>query len=135
MNPNVACPRPPFCGCRAALALTLTPAAPAFVQAIAFSSNMLSWLSFKPSPSKSAWSYDFTLFTLAVSVVYCCAVGIPAMMWVLQRQLVTKGESKEVAKVPSFTALVSVYGYSASPFVPAALLCVIPNGLVQVRVA
>jgi hypothetical protein len=86
--------------------------------AIGASSNLQSWLGFQPKPGMLVWQYDFQRVTTATSIVYSFEV-LPAMaVWFA---------GKYVQCPLPLIPLVSLYGYSLLPFIPATLLCTFPS--------
>lgn len=81
---------------------------------IGVTSNLSSWLT-HPADAEP-WHYDFKLLTFAASLVSTCVVLMPLIAWFAMRYI---GLGASVG----FLRLVTLYGYSINPFLPAAVLC------------
>ena len=67
---------------------------------------------------EATWHYDFTLMTLAASVVFCFVFFVPLIIWAVLRHF---GVPIKLAK------LACLYGYSLTAFLPAAVRWLLPR--------
>ena len=88
--------------------------------AVGASSNLQSWLGFVPTAGKLVWQYDFQRITTATSLIYSMEVLPAVAVWFA---------GKYVQLPLPLVPLVSLYGYSLLPFIPAALLCTFPSSI------
>jgi hypothetical protein len=84
--------------------------------ALAACGNFGSYLS---SDSGSTWTYNFAKLSVASFVLYGYMVLLPILVWMFSKYAMK--ESMSLSK------LACLYGYSLVPFIPAALLCIIPS--------
>lgn len=92
---------------------------------IAVGFNMASWLNFSAASSVAPWEYDFKALTKAIVFVFGFCFGAPAAVWLGMGYALPRGVCLGIV------TLTCVYGYSIVPFIPAALLCIIPSGALQ----
>jgi hypothetical protein len=86
--------------------------------AIGASSNLHSWIGFVPHPGVMVWQYDFQRITTATTIVYSFEVLPAVAVWFA---------GKYVQCPLHLIPLMSLYGYSLLPFIPATLLCTFPS--------
>lgn len=89
------------------------------------SGNAASYLTFdptKPSSGGATWSTDFEKVTIAATLIYASITLFPLAVWMFLQKL-------DVDK--SLTEVVSIYGYSLCPFVPASLLSILPVNVLR----
>ena len=89
---------------------------------MAMTGNLASYVNFVPTPAKKEWTYDFSLLTLAGTVVYLYWTLLPMLFWMLLRYWEA---SKKLVDV------LCIYGYALSPFIPISILCVVPSNLLR----
>jgi hypothetical protein len=90
---------------------------------MAAAGNLGAMLSFTPSRDNRVFTYNFSKLTVATSVLYGYAGVVPLVGWAI---------SKWMFSAPfGLIELICVYGYSLSVFIPASLLCVIPNEILR----
>jgi hypothetical protein len=84
-----------------------------FMIAVGF--NMASWLNFRASVAVTPWEYDFKALTKALLYVFGFSFGAPAAVWM--------GMAYSLPKTVclGLVSLTCIYGYSISPFIPAAV--------------
>lgn len=82
---------------------------------IGASSNLASWVRFKPDDLQSLWEYDFTKVTAAMFTVFGWALGAPLVLWGLLQYVGV------VSPALQLVTLLCVYGYSVAVFIPAAV--------------
>eukprot|EP00042_Codosiga_hollandica_P025805 m.117971 g.117971 ORF g.117971 m.117971 type:complete len:116 (+) comp51987_c0_seq11:447-794(+) len=83
---------------------------------MAMTGNLASW----SSSQSDAWYYDFGKVSLGASTIYTYTIVVPLLLW---------GYLKWKGPVAlSLFDLFSLYGYSLTAFVPAAILCALPVG-------
>ncbi|KAL1707228.1 hypothetical protein EV121DRAFT_256084 [Schizophyllum commune] len=75
------------------------------------------------SDPDEAYDYDFTLLSIAMSLVYAYGLAVPACLWLGLRYLGV-GEW-------SIVEAIAVWGYSQFIWIPVSILCVIPVPLVR----
>ncbi len=92
---------------------------------IAVGFNMASWLNFVAVSSVAPWEYDFKALTKAIVFVFGFTFGAPAAVWLGMGYALPRGVCL------GLVTLTCVYGYSIVPFIPAALLCIVPSGALQ----
>ena len=92
--------------------------ASALIFFIAGESNFNAYL----AHSSGKWERDFTLLSLAATMIYVYVFVIPICIWVFAR---SSGVSVSLVKV------VSLYGYALSSFIVASFLCIIPASWLQ----
>jgi hypothetical protein len=85
------------------------------VFALAACGNFGAYLS---SDSGSTWTYNFAKLSVAAFVLYGYMLLLPILVWMFSKYAMK--ESMSLSK------LACLYGYSLVPFIPAALLCIIP---------
>lgn len=69
------------------------------------------------------WDYDFKKLTVAAPVLYGYTFVMPPIGWAV---------TKYVLSIPmELTTLLCLYGYSLTPFLPAAVLCIVPLEFVR----
>jgi hypothetical protein len=88
--------------------------------ALAACGNFGSYLS---SDSGSTWTYNFAKLSVASFVLYGYMVLLPVLVWMFSKYAMK--ESMSLSK------LACLYGYSLVPFIPAALLCIIPSSFLR----
>lgn len=89
---------------------------------IGVTGNLAKWMSFKPDTDHPFWSYDFSKLTTASSVVYAYVFLAPLCVWAALRYIQANKPLVDV---------MCLYGYGMIAFVPVALLCVLPSGLLR----
>ncbi len=89
---------------------------------VAVTANINAYLSTSQSTAEE-WNYNMKFLSVAATVIYgFCACG-PALLWIaLKYQNINN-----LSLLQSLT----IYGYSIIAFLPASLLCIIPNHGVQ----
>jgi len=87
------------------------------------SSLAASIASYLSSPDSEHYDYNFTLLSVAVTLVYAYGLGIPVLLWLLLRYL--------GVGVWSIIEAVSVWGYAHFVWIPVAILCVIPVPIIR----
>jgi len=80
---------------------------------IGASSNLASWVLFKPDAAISLWSYDFTKVVEAMFTVYGWALGAPFVLYAVLSYI--------GVQTLGLVMLLCVYGYSCAAFIPAAV--------------
>jgi hypothetical protein len=88
--------------------------------ALAACGNFGSYLS---SESGSSWTYNFAKLSVATFVLYGYMVMLPVLVWMFSKYAMK--ESMSLSK------LACLYGYSLVPFIPSALLCIIPSAFLR----
>lgn len=89
---------------------------------VAVTANINAYLS-TTKTSVEEWNYNMKFLSVASTVIYGFCVGGPALLWMaLKYQNINN-----LSLLQSLT----IYGYSIITFLPASLLCVIPNHGVQ----
>ncbi|ETW77442.1 Yip1 domain-containing protein [Heterobasidion irregulare TC 32-1] len=73
-------------------------------------------------------TYDFTLLSVAVGLVYAYGVGLPVILWGLLRYWGIVGPGGEGW---GLVEALSVWGYGMFAWIPVSVLCVIPVPLVR----
>jgi len=91
---------------------------------ISVTSNINAWIN--TSSEDVDFSSDINSLINALWVVYSFSFGIPAVSYVALSCL--SGTSNVSV---TFMQLFSLYGYSLAPFLPAALISVVPSAAVQ----
>lgn len=91
-----------------------------FMIAVGF--NMSSWLTFSTATAVAPWEYDFKALTSAMFFVLGFTFGAPAVVWAgmnysLPKQLCL-----------GLVTLTCIYGYSITPFIPAAVSFFVGRG-------
>lgn len=82
---------------------------------IGASSNLASWVNFKPTEMVSLWHYDFTRVTAAMFTIYGWALGAPLVLFALLQYVGVASPALGLIN------LLCVYGYSVAVFIPAAV--------------
>lgn len=91
-------------------------AATTLIFCISVVGNLLSWV--KHDAKEGFWEYDFEMVVSCMSIVYGWAFGVPTALWAVLRYLTVSIR---------FMTVFCACGYSLVPFIPAAVLCVIPS--------
>ena len=92
------------------------------VFAMAMTGNLASYVNFVETPGRKEWTYDFSLLTLAGSVVYLYVTLLPMLFWMLLRYWEA---SKKLVDV------LCIYGYTLVIFIPISILCVVPSNILR----
>ncbi|EEB97239.1 hypothetical protein MPER_03485 [Moniliophthora perniciosa FA553] len=69
------------------------------------------------------YDYNFTLLSIAVSLVYAYGIAVPVLLWVALRYLGV-GEWSVVEAM-------AIWGYSMFVWIPVSILCVIPVPMIR----
>jgi hypothetical protein len=95
---------------------------------IAVTSNISSWLN-----SSLSFSSDITIIMNSLTLTYGLVFGVPIIThyFVLQCLAPSIGYNLKARYGVTFTHLLALQGYSMIAFVPALLLCIIPNSGVR----
>jgi hypothetical protein len=88
--------------------------------ALAACGNFGAYLS---SEASITWTYNFAKLSVAAFVLYGYMVLLPILVWMFSKYAMK--ESMSLSK------LACLYGYSLVPFIPAALLCIIPSSFLR----
>ncbi|KAJ1568019.1 hypothetical protein HK405_003890 [Cladochytrium tenue] len=70
----------------------------------------------------TAFAYDVTLLTIALTTVYAYVTALPGLLWAISRYL---------GAPLRFFDLVDLYGYGMTVWIPVSLLCIIPSSLLR----
>jgi len=92
---------------------------------LAVTGNFASYIHFLPSDKNPTWTYDFEKVTIAASVFYTMITIVPIMVYFCLRRIGVTGPE------PWLTHIISLYGYSFFPYVPAAIACVTPIDMIR----
>lgn len=93
---------------------------------LAITANLASYIHFLPTTEHVAWVYDFEKVTVAASVFYTMISIVPLCVWLyLKRELGVSGS------IPWLGHIISIYGYSFTIYIPAAVMCITPMELVR----
>lgn len=85
--------------------------------------NLASYIHFVNNQSEDKeWAYDMFQVTFACLLIYGYSIFVPLFLWMLSRCM---GSNIQ------FLPLLSLIAYSMVPFVPVAVLCIIPVELVR----
>ncbi|KAK7040711.1 hypothetical protein VNI00_009617 [Paramarasmius palmivorus] len=87
------------------------------------SSSLAASISSYLSDPGEQYDYNFTLLSVAVSLVYAYGIAVPVLLWVALRYLGV-GEWSVVEAM-------AIWGYSMFVWVPVSILCVIPVPMVR----
>ena len=85
---------------------------------IGVTANISSWF----NSTAKAWTYDFSVIPAAMSLIYGCALGLPAACWATFRYY-----GMELGLIEA----ICLYGYANAPYIAAALICSIPAETVR----
>eukprot|EP00611_Tribonema_gayanum_P026019 TRINITY_DN6086_c0_g1_i1.p1 TRINITY_DN6086_c0_g1~~TRINITY_DN6086_c0_g1_i1.p1 ORF type:complete len:274 (-),score=96.33 TRINITY_DN6086_c0_g1_i1:283-1104(-) len=83
---------------------------------VAVTTNLSSWLAF----NGDQWQYDFQKVVTCSAIVYGFGAVVPLLVWAAFRQLDVK---------LSLIHVLCTHGYGQAVFLPAALICAVPNGM------
>lgn len=92
---------------------------------LAVTGNFASYIHFLPSDKQVEWHYDFEKVTIAASVFYFMITVVPIVVYFAMTRIGVTGQE------PWLTHIISLYGYSFFPYVPAAVICVTPIDMVR----
>nr|CAG4647364.1 EOG090X0CJ3 [Megafenestra aurita]SVE92625.1 EOG090X0CJ3 [Megafenestra aurita] len=73
------------------------------------------------------WRYDFRKVSISASTIFCYALLLPLVLWVLLWWRRKEGEQTPLG----FIEIVSLYGYSLAIYIPISILWTIPFPFVQ----
>lgn len=73
------------------------------------------------------YDYDFAALSVAVSVVYTYALAVPIGLWAVMRYWAKIEDDRDIGPVE----IVSIYGYSTTAWIFAALLSIPPIPLLR----
>jgi len=81
--------------------------------------NLGAWATFDPSGGESLWQYDFSLVTQAFFLIFGALALMPTAAWFVLRY--------HGAPPVGFITLVCLWGYSMVHYIPATLVCAVPD--------
>eukprot|EP00933_Yihiella_yeosuensis_P020495 TRINITY_DN16421_c0_g3_i1.p1 TRINITY_DN16421_c0_g3~~TRINITY_DN16421_c0_g3_i1.p1 ORF type:complete len:347 (-),score=46.95 TRINITY_DN16421_c0_g3_i1:106-1146(-) len=77
------------------------------------------------APSKDDFKADYSLVSLAATMIYGCLVGVP-----IATRIALYCSGHEVDTL-NFKQVICVYGYSLTPTIPVSMVCIVPLGIVR----
>jgi len=89
-----------------------------------FSSFTASLVNYLSPKTDEPYSFDFTLLSVAVTLVYSYGLGLPALVWIALRYMGVVGGSS--GEDWSLVECVASWGYGMFVWIPVSLLCIIP---------